>query len=127
MWNWQGFQGPWMGQDTGMNPEMMQGQGMMPSQMPDSYGQYGNPGSVRVTKQDLVTYITQNLGASEIVKCDEFETLMTRHICPGTKKVILLKSDTFNVPTPNGLVPVRVIFCQNCRKLWIDKNTLDFM
>lgn len=39
----------------------------------------------------------------------------------------LLQSDIFNVPTPNGIVPVGVIFCPNCRKLWIDKNTLDFM
>lgn len=92
------------------------------------FPQMGNGyGTVRVTKQDLVNFIVQNLQASEVVRCDEFETAMTRHICPGTKNIVLLKSDTFNVPTPNGIVPVRVIFCPNCRKLWIDKNTLDFM
>lgn len=90
-------------------------------------GQYGGQGSMRVTKQDLVNYIVQNLGASDVVKCDEFETPKTRHICPGTKQILILNQDVFNVPTPQGLVPVGVFFCPNCRKLWIDKNTLDFM
>lgn len=98
-------------------------------------GMYGQPnpqmgngyGTVRVTKQDLINFIVQNLQASEVVKCDEFETAKTRHICPGTKNIVLLNSDVFNVPTPNGIVPVSVIFCPNCRKLWIDRNTLDFM
>lgn len=93
--------------------------------MAGGYSEY--PQQVRVTKKDLVDYIAGNLNASEVVKADEFETRMTRHICPGTTNIQLLQSDIFNVPTPNGIVPVGVIFCPNCRKLWIDKNTLDFM
>lgn len=98
---------------------------------PDIYGGYSGyvspGGGMRVTKQDLVNFIMQDLNASEVVKCDEFETMRTRHICPGTKQIRLLEKNVYNVPTPSGLVPVGVIFCPNCRKLWIDKNTLDFM
>ena len=98
-----------------------------PSQQQIMYDEFGNPLPVRITKQDLITYIQQDLMATEIVKVDDFETLRTRHICPGTNTILLLDRTIYNVPTPNGLVPVGVIFCPNCRKLWIDKNTLDFM
>lgn len=47
--------------------------------MAGGYSEY--PQQVRVTKKDLVDYIAGNLNASEVVKVDEFETRMTRHIC----------------------------------------------
>lgn len=96
---------------------------------------YGNPmpmtgmtpGSHRVSKKEIVNYITANLGATEVVQVDDFETMRTRHICPNIQEINLLNPDIFVVNLPDGSqLNVGVIFCPRCKKLWINKSTLDY-
>lgn len=79
------------------------------------------------TKKDLENYIAGSLGASEVIKVDDFETLRTRHICKGTTNIQILEKRIFNVPTDYGMIGVETIFCPCCRKLLINKESLEIM
>lgn len=114
-------------QQAAMQQQMM-GQGMYPQA---GYGGYGDMSGMytgrTVSKKMLLDYIVASLGASEVVQCDEFETRSTRHICLGSNIIQILPVNIFNVPTPNGVVPVEVIWCANCRKLIVNRSTLEII
>lgn len=78
-----------------------------------------------VTKRYLIDYISNYYQTGDVNLVDGFETNYTRHICNGGNKIQILNSFVFNVPTPNGIVSVNVIYCPNCRKLIIDRNSLE--
>lgn len=129
--NYQGYVTP--GQDAMMQQDLLMQQqltGQVPY-APNAYGTYGEmPGMYTgrtVTKKMLLDYIVTSLGAVEVVQCDEFETQNTRHICAGTTRIQILPVNIFNVPTPNGVVPVEVIWCPNCRKLIVNRSTLELI
>lgn len=110
----------------------MQQQQMMNQGYPQgAYGGYGDMSGMytgrAVTKKMLLECIAGSLGASEVVQCDEFETRSTRHICLGSNIIQILPVNIFNVPTPNGVVPVEVIWCANCRKLIVNRSTLEII
>lgn len=121
----QGYMDP---NQQAMMEQQMMAQGGYPQ---NAYGGYGNTagmyGGRTVTKKMLLDYIVANLGASEWVVCDEFETRSTRHICPGSNKIQIIPVNIFNVPTPNGIVPVEVIWCPICRKLIVNRSTLEII
>lgn len=114
-------------QQIAMQQQMM-GQGMYPQA---GYGGYGDMSGMytgrTVSKKMLLDYIVASLGASEVVQCDEFETRSTRHICLGSNIIQILPVNIFNVPTPNGVVPVEIIWCANCRKLIVNRSTLEII
>ena len=77
------------------------------------------------TKKFLVDMLVKYLGANEVVKVDDFETVNTRHICRGSKNLVVLSKMTYSVPTQYGCVPVEYFLCPNCRKLIINNSSLD--
>ena len=88
---------------------------------------YDGGSSRGVTRRMLLDTIVSFMGASEVVYSDEFESLYTRHICPGSNQIQLLRHNTFYVNTPSGNIPVEIIFCPNCRKLIVDRNSLELV
>lgn len=139
---WNQFQSNNQQQDQGYtdpyNQAMLQQQMAMQqqitgqeSQVPNPYGYAdGMPGVYKgrtVTKKMLLDYIVSDLGATVVVQCDEFETRNTRHICQGSNNIQILPVRVYNVPTPNGLVPVEVIWCENCRKLIVNRSSLELI
>ena len=93
---------------------------------PTSQGQYLNqPKPRKVTKKSLVEYLTMCFNASEVVQVDDFESLRQRHICGGSRQIILLDKTTQQIDTPEGVVYAEVFFCPNCRKLIINKSSID--
>lgn len=93
----------------------------------DPYGYSGGYGGRMVTKKMLLDYIVGSLGAVEVVQVEDFETQRTRHICRGTREIKILDANVFNVPTPNGMVPVGVMYCPYCRKLIVNRSTLEII
>ena len=78
-----------------------------------------------ITKQQIIDYVIQWLGPMSVVKVAEFETTYTRHICQGERMIQILESSVVNVPIYDGFLPVRVIICTKCGKLWIDGSTVE--
>lgn len=116
-----------MQQQMAMQQQMM-AQGTYPQYNPGGYGDMSGMYTGRtVTKKMLLEFIVGSLGAVEVVQCDEFETRSTRHICAGSNKIQILPVNIFNVPTPNGAVSVEVIWCPNCRKLIVNRSTLEII
>ena len=123
----------WLEKERVRQMQQQQAQQMMMQQMQaqQMYGYNGqssgyNQGS-HVTKKMLVDYMTQYLGANEVVMVDEFETPNTRHICNGSKVIQVLQKDTFVIPTDNGPVNAEVIWCPQCRKLIINRASIDLI
>lgn len=82
--------------------------------------------TVKPTKKAVIDFIKSDLQPSEVIMVESFETFKTRHICRGTNTIQLLESCDYVVPTIEGNVIVRIIWCPNCRKLLIDKSSVDF-
>lgn len=81
-----------------------------------------------ITKKMLVDYISESLGALSVVYVDEFEGNVTRHICTGGNQIQVLQSNVFNVPLADGSnVGVEIFWCPNCRKVIINKSSLDLI
>lgn len=107
-------QGQMLGQ---MTLAYMQQQGMMQGQQ--------MPHMRKTTKKDILEYLQMRSGASEIVQIDEFETQRTRHICQGSKRIVVLEKGTEPVPTSDGCVFAEYFLCNNCRKLIINKQSIE--
>ena len=93
----------------------------------DDYGYYDGVYGVRCNRRSIVDYINFCLQASECVSADEFEVARTRHICKGTKQIILLDKEVVPVYTDRGIVNVEVFFCPRCRKLIINNSCFDLV
>ena len=81
------------------------------------------------TKRSIIDFICLNTQCSSYVLVDEFESLRARHICPAIsqKNIWLLEKDTIPVPTTKGMIGVEVFFCPYCRKLYINKSSLEII
>lgn len=79
------------------------------------------------TKKSIQEYISlySNCSDMELVEC--FDTLRTRHICKGIKQIVILDQSTIPVQTTKGLINVSVFFCGRCRKIIIDKSSMEFV
>lgn len=88
-------------------------------------GQYQN--GVPATVKSIVDYISASLGTSDVTRVDEFETQCARHICPGERVIRLIQKNTFGIPTVNGMVYAEIIYCGNCGKLLINKNSISVL
>lgn len=80
-----------------------------------------------ITKRDILGYIQSFTSASEIKQVDSFDTLRTRHICAGMQGIKLLDKTFIEVPVGDGSnIPVEVFVCPVCRKVIVNKQSLEF-
>lgn len=112
-----------------MYPNNGYGNGNMYQNGCNGYNQgYNGYGATRaVTKKMLLDTIVSFYGACDVVQVDEFETNYTRHICLGGSKIQILNVIHFNVPTERGPVIVDIFYCPNCKKLIVNKSSLDVL
>ena len=101
----------------------------------DPYGNPYNepvrPKSYRITRQQILESLRRMYCPSDLVVV-EFETDRARHICPGTHHIKILNKDVANVRVPIDygmidVVPVEVIFCPNCKKLIVNRYSLEVL
>lgn len=79
----------------------------------------------KTTKKDILEYLQMRSGAREVVQVDEFETQRTRHICQGSKKIVVLEKGTEPVQTSEGFIFAEYFLCNNCKKLIINKQSIE--
>lgn len=85
-------------------------------------------GGRSVTKKDIITYLRRAFMSNEYETVSDFETQRTRHICKGQKKIVLLEKQLVGVPiSPTSTANIEVFFCQNCRKLLINSQSLEVL
>lgn len=101
--------------------QMLQGAGY------SNYSGYPTTGGRHITKKDLIDYLRTCYAASDLVQVDEFETQRTRHVCPMGTQIWLLDKICQPVMTASGQIYVELFFCQNCRKLIINKSSLEIL
>lgn len=98
-------------------------------------GNYGYNGAgecgviIKPTKKSVLDYLSRLYGTTNIVQIESFDSIRTRHICPGMKNILLLDKYVVNVPLYGEIptmLPVEIFFCNNCRKLYVNKQTLEF-
>lgn len=77
------------------------------------------------TKQSIRDYIRLFTNCSHDEMVDEFSTLRTRHICSGSKNIIVLDKSVIPVLTTKGMVNVEVFLCPKCRKLLLSKESME--
>lgn len=95
--------------------------------MYENFG-YGYPNGqmgISPTKQSIKDYVCLMANCSSVDMVDEFDTLKARHICQGSKVISLLSKDFIPVPTTKGMINVEVFFCPMCRKLIINKASME--
>lgn len=115
-----------MGYDEFGNPVGMNG-GCFPNQ-----GMYGQPSGVqsmgrRMTKRDIIEILRYNYGASDVVQVDDFDSERARHVCQGGTQILLLDKTVQPMQVSDfETIQVEVFFCPQCRKLIVNKSSLDF-
>ena len=79
-----------------------------------------------VSRKDIINFLVYSLGASSYVLVDEFETVKARHVCPGTTQIRLLEKRQYPVVLPNNIdqIIVDYFMCDQCRKLFLDKDSV---
>lgn len=79
-----------------------------------------------VSRKSIADYISNSLGAREVVLLDDFETVNARHVCHGSRCISILPKRYMNVVLPNGVDCLRVdyFFCRVCGKLLLNKDSL---
>lgn len=82
-------------------------------------------GGISSTKRSITDYLILYSGCSDIETVDYFDTVRTRHICNGIKQIVLLDQTIIPVPTNKGVINVGVFFCNRCRKLIVDKSSME--
>lgn len=80
-----------------------------------------------ITKKGILDIVCSMYNPSEVVKVDEFESLSTRHICMGTTFIQILPKEVCTVNTGTSLVNVELVFCKNCRKLIINRSSIEII
>ena len=79
----------------------------------------------KTTRKDILMYLQTRAASNDVVTVDDFETESTRHICRSTKEIKLLTKGIEAVPTSEGVLHVEYFLCPVCRRLILNKNTLD--
>lgn len=82
-------------------------------------------GGIASTQKSIKEYVCLTTGCTSVEVVDEFDTNMTRHICPGSKRVILIERGVIPVPTNKGIVNVGIMFCRGCGKLILDRSSME--
>lgn len=79
-----------------------------------------------VSRKDIINFLVYSLGASSYVLLDEFETMRARHVCPGTTQIRLLEKRQYPVVLPNNIEQITVDYfmCDQCKKLFLDKDSV---
>ena len=77
------------------------------------------------TKKSIQDYVCLATNCNSVEVVDSFETLKTRHICQGTKDIRLISSSIIPTPTSMGMINVEVFYCPYCRKLIINKSSME--
>lgn len=77
------------------------------------------------TKQAIKDYVCLATGANSVEVIEEFETPRTRHICQGSSVIQLLDKRVIPVLTTKGMINVEVFFCCYCRKLIINRSSME--
>ena len=80
----------------------------------------------KLHKKDIVDILQGTLGATEVVKVESFDTERTRHICTGGRVINIIGKSYRSFPSESGMVNVEYFYCPNCRKLILNKSTLDY-
>ena len=114
------MQGRPLTQQEYLAQQQMYNQQMYNQQMANQ--QFRNP-----TKKEIMDCLIASTGANEVIKVDEFETLQTRHICQGTHCIQVLQKSIFPVQMAGGTLGVEYFFCPNCRKLIVNKSSMDYV
>lgn len=91
------------------------------------YGYDNFMGGISPTQKSMKDYICLSTNCSSVEMVDEFDTLRTRHICPNQKYINLLDKSYVPVPTSKGMVNVEIFFCPICRKLIINKSSMEII
>lgn len=79
------------------------------------------------TKQSIKDYVCLSTNCTSVEMVDEFETVRARHICLGTRVIKLLDKIYVPVPTTKGMLNVEVFLCPICRKLIINKSSMEVL
>lgn len=77
------------------------------------------------TKSAIKDYVCMYCNARDVAVADEFDTMLTRHICSGSKSISLLNRSYVPVPTTNGIINVEVFYCNRCGKLILNKSSME--
>ena len=86
-----------------------------------------DPRGISPTKQSIKNYLMMYSGCNEMEVAESFDTIRTRHICLGSKEIIILDKTFVPVPTNRGIINVEVFFCPRCRKLIINNESMEVM
>ena len=124
-----------------MNPYQYPANGMIEGQQPGMGNPYGMPGMQQgmglqgmemqgrnhTTKREILEYIKMFAGTQDLEQVDSFETLRARHICAGTNIIKILDKNVIEVPlNQGGSILVETFFCPMCRKILVNKQSLEF-
>lgn len=91
------------------------------------YG-YGYGGYVKkTTRKDIVENLRCMYNASDVVLVDEFDSMKTRHVCPDGKVIHLLDKIQCPMQFPDGVIMAEVFYCRLCRKLIVNRSSIEIM
>ena len=102
---------------------MMEQQRMMEAQM-GGYMGIKPPKVHNPSMTEIVNYLAGMLQASEVVLIDGFDTHKTRHICKGSKRVLVLDRCVSSLYVPSGTLYIEYFVCPNCRKVLVNKSSI---
>lgn len=77
------------------------------------------------TRKEKIEFLRSVFSASDVILVDEFESTILKHICIGGKTIYILPRSVYNLQTPQGTQCVEYFFCNVCRKLYLNKCTLE--
>ena len=77
------------------------------------------------TRAAIRDYVCMCCNAKDVDIADDFDTVLARHICVGSKNIVLLNRTYVPVPTTKGVLNVELFLCQKCRKVILNKSTME--
>lgn len=77
------------------------------------------------TRKDKVEFLRYIFNASDVILVDEFESITLKHICVGGKTIYILPKSVYNLQTNQGILCVEYFLCNVCRRLYLNKCTLE--
>ena len=113
---------PNLGYFGGMNGMGGMGAGYLPQQPQGVPNGETVVGGISPTQQSIKNYLGMVTNCFSMETVDEFETLRTRHICPGSRVIQILSRSYVPVPTTRGMINADIMLCPMCRKLIINKS-----
>lgn len=107
------------------NERYSQIQGLAPNRCTPGY--VGMPNLQRVSKKEMVNTLAMYLSANEVVLVDDFDSDQQRHVCMNGTKILVLNKSVYPIQLPQGFVHVEYFMCPYCRKLIINKLSLEVL